>query len=339
MIQKNVNENEWKKLVESTNGSIFQTYEWVKTIENSLGYEPIFIINENSGMVFFKRKAKLPFLNVCLSEGGPLFSEKSQVLKILEEFKSYCTRWDILYSTITPPPLLNLDDEFKKLNFYSTTHYTYILDCNQPLELIWKNLSKKARWGVKKAERSNVNVEITDLVENWKAFYSIYEETCKRTHITLYPFSFFKSILENLVPKNMAKLFVAKLGEKIIAGALILTYGKCMLFHFSASLQEFLKYEPNDLLQWKIIEYGNKNNFEKYDFGGVDYSQPESKVYWISKFKEKWGGKLVEFKQYSTSSFYTGARDFIRKNRLAKKLYEILKDTSNKLKRTGKNMV
>ena len=48
-----------------------------------------------------------------------------------------------------------------------------------------------------------------------------------------------------------------------------------------------------ELLKWKIMEWGIENKFRYYDLTGVNPEPKDEKEAGIFKFKQKWGGELM----------------------------------------------
>jgi len=67
---------------------------------------------------------------------------------------------------------------------------------------------------------------------------------------------------------------------------------------YAGSSREYLKLCPNDILPWNAIEWGSKNQFNIFDFGGA--GKP-TESYGVREFKKQFGGKLVNFGRYEKS--------------------------------------
>ena len=60
------------------------------------------------------------------------------------------------------------------------------------------------------------------------------------------------------------------------------------------------KLYSQDLLKWKIIEWGKENNCDYYDLSGVNPSPETDKESKIFRYKKKWGGELIQYKMYKS---------------------------------------
>jgi lipid II:glycine glycyltransferase (peptidoglycan interpeptide bridge formation enzyme) len=51
-------------------------------------------------------------------------------------------------------------------------------------------------------------------------------------------------------------------------------------------------YQPNELLQWHVLQWGAENGYRLYDFGGA--GKPDED-YGVREYKAKFRGELVSF--------------------------------------------
>jgi lipid II:glycine glycyltransferase (peptidoglycan interpeptide bridge formation enzyme) len=170
-----------------------------------------------------------------------------------------------------------------------------------------------------KARKEGLSVrEISKNDEIWHEFYKRYKETCRRGGIL--PFSI-DEIKES-------KLFICEKGGMIIAGATIKEKRedeKIELF-INASIYEYLKFQPNNLLYWNFIKYGKNQGFKIFDLGGYQLKAPKgSKLYEINRFKERWGGEIITYYIYSKNPLYILGRKIIRNFPFVKKIRDKLR--------------
>ncbi len=171
---------------------------------------------------------------------------------------------------------------------------TVIVNLKPSIDEIKRNLHKDARWGIGRAQREGLIIKKTTNEEDWKELYKIYEQTiiCGGSA---------PESLESL-KKNSVALFVCKKENKIIAGAGIFfkdIYNiKIPRLYFNASLKEYQKMQPNNLLYWACILWSKKKGFEEFDLGGWQINA-KGHLQGINKFKEKWGKVIYFQKSYS----------------------------------------
>ena len=89
-----------------------------------------------------------------------------------------------------------------------------------------------------------------------------------------------------------------KYGNKVhMASSMFIIYPNEVLYLYSGSFDEFMKYNPQYLIQWEIIKYTIKNNIPKYNFYGIDgnFDKNNNEMYGIYEFKRGFGGNVEEF--------------------------------------------
>lgn len=128
------------------------------------------------------------------------------------------------------------------------------------------------------------------------------------------------------------KEYKNKYGDtKIIAGGLYMLYGNQLVYLLGASYKEFMKYNSQYLLQWQMINYAKENNYQTFNFYGIDGDfRKESKNYGLFDFKRGFGAEVVEL---------IGEFDLVINKpmyslyNLAFKTYKFLKNIKNHIKK------
>lgn len=100
-----------------------------------------------------------------------------------------------------------------------------------------------------------------------------------------------------------------KYGNNVtIAGGLYMLFGNQIVYLFGASLKPFMHLNSQYLLQWKMIQYGLTNHYQKFNFYGIDPAFDESDpMFGLFDFKRGFNSKVVELiGEFTliTNSFY-----------------------------------
>lgn len=85
-------------------------------------------------------------------------------------------------------------------------------------------------------------------------------------------------------------------GETIIvAGGLFMTFGRQVISLFGASYKDYMKYNGQYFLNFKMIKYALNNGYDKFNFYGItgEFNE-ESENYGLFNFKRGFGAKVVE---------------------------------------------
>lgn len=180
----------------------------------------------------------------------------------------------------------------KRIHHYMD-EYTLIIDLTQDLEVIWKNIKRSRREGIKRAERRGIIVEINTYYEE---FIEMFNTFCKFLKLRLYNVSINRF-------KNSGYLFVAKdkTGE-IIAGIWFYTCQKETRLRagYGASKRYISEKRTitglaNALIIWESIKWAKKR-MKIWDFGGYATTGIVNgiDVTSINKWKKSFGGKLAK---------------------------------------------
>ena len=145
-----------------------------------------------------------------------------------------------------------------------------VLDLTQGAENLFKQFSKDCRRNIRFAEKNGVEVSEAETAQDVVDAYEVYcawRET-ERKNVVGEGNSF--EVFERAVSlKNNRRLFLARVGRKIIA---INRFRFCPggLFESSgnSSLDEFIHLKPNNLLQWRGIQWACRYGLRRHSLGG-----------------------------------------------------------------------
>ena len=103
-------------------------------------------------------------------------------------------------------------------------------------------------------------------------------------------FDFFDNVFK-FCSKNVRLLF-AEHDKKKIAASIFFSHEKKIYYWKNVSDEEYIHLRPNDLILYKMIEWGQRKKFESFDFGRTRMHTGGF------LFKKRWGGKMKELKYY-----------------------------------------
>lgn len=269
------------------NASIYHTLEWKNVLEKSFGYKPFYFIalenNQITGVlpsfeiksiVFKKRLVSLPFSQVT-----KILYDNENILNELINFAyEFYEKGNYEYIEIKHGKnFLTLN---KVENFYETT-----LNLDTSLDTIWKNFDAgSVRWGIRKAQKNNVEIKTDKDLKDIKNFYRLFAFTRKRLGVPVYSFPFFQNMFDLL--KEKVKLYLAYYNNICIAGIIVFYFNKIATYAYSASInkREFLKLQPTNLLLWTAIKDAHLNHYKLFNFGITHISNQG-----LLNFKKRWG--------------------------------------------------
>jgi len=131
---------------------------------------------------------------------------------------------------------------------------------------LFKRFAQTRRTDIRNAIKRGIEVVIASTCEEFEIYYEMYANWCRRKNIA--PSSF--EVLEEALRLPNRRLFLARHEGKTIAATIIRLYPGAMIeYAANCSLPEDLKLRPNDLLQWRIVEWACEQGYKRYSLGGA----------------------------------------------------------------------
>ena len=293
--------------------SIFQSLEMAEVYKKNIDTEPLILvaINENNGEILAsllakKMQAKKGFLSSfsvhSTIRGGPIFKNTEDGVEaisfLLKEYNNLANKWGPLYTRIHPlfdtPQIIS---EYHKNEYEYSVWNNFLINLNRPVEDVWRDLDKYKRKNVNRAIKKGLCIEEINEKSIVPVFYEFLSQNYTERKQPLEDISNFEAIFDILIPKGMAKLFVAKFKDEYAAMRLVLLYKGVVYDWYTGDSKKFLSLYPNDLLVWHILKWGVENGFQTFDFGGGGTSDQIAEG-WV-EFKKRFGGRLINYGRYT----------------------------------------
>lgn len=208
--------------------------------------------------------------------------------------KSYTEKKDHVSMFTELRNLSNLEDMQSTLNGYGFVyedHLNYLINLNCSVEEIFENIGRRTRKNIRHGlNQGEVMIEEAKELGQVAVCYDLLRKTYKAAHVPLADQSLFNAAFELLYPRGMIRFTLAHIRGVPIATSIDLLY-KDVIYGWYGGLDRTYKNSmANELLMWHILEWGSKNGYRLYDFGGA--GKPSEK-YGVRDFKAKFGGDLV----------------------------------------------
>jgi len=165
-----------------------------------------------------------------------------------------------------------------------TNYYTFKLELDSNPDNIWRNIRKSMRKSVKKAINTGLQVELE--YNNFHEFINFYLKDVKHFGTPDQGREWIKGII-NSFPENHSVARVHFQGQTV-AMFLVRHYKGTVSEVIGNDLPEFRHMNPNQLLEWKLIENAAINGYKHYNFGRTI---KDSGSYF---FKLGWGAEPVQ---------------------------------------------
>ncbi|HKQ51352.1 MAG TPA: GNAT family N-acetyltransferase [Pyrinomonadaceae bacterium] len=159
-----------------------------------------------------------------------------------------------------------------------------MLDLTAGSEALFKQFAGTRRTDIRKAIKSGLEVSEATTPEDFAAFYEIHRDWSLHKGFTPTPSAQLQRALEQ---RDSRRLFLARHEDRVVAGTIVrFTRGGIVEYAANCSTPESLRLKPNDLLQWRAIEWACGEGFSRYSFGSTH------------PFVRKFGGQVLNTYRY-----------------------------------------
>ena len=300
--------SDWNKnLINSPMGNVYNTAEYSYYGRDILNWQPLFLsIINNTGKIVsqvvlfeitrsignkfpnsFKKIFSLTTKSIKWRYGPVIFSQEHDLIlnSFLKHIINLKTKID---GSLHPFLEGNLDNfNLKKIKWS-----TYIIDLHNNKNYIMQNFNKKSvRNNIKRSQERGVEVkEINN--ESIYEYSKLLNEYRLSMKTSTYSERQVLELWRLLSPVGFRGFIASKDGTNIAAITFSTFNGYINEWGIARSEKDTKeKLYAQDLLKWKIIEWGIDNNQKYYDFSGFNPLPRTKKEEGILRYKKKWGGK------------------------------------------------
>lgn len=181
---------------------------------------------------------------------------------------------------------------------------TLVIDLGPDEEALLASLEKDTRWSVRQAAKRGVEIREAADDAALRSFYELYHVTGSRARFITRTWDYYSLVWRTLMGAGLARLRLAYVDGRAVAGAMTWRCGERELYMYGASDDEGRKRYASYGLQWECITAAKKSGALAYDLGGipVDPSRKDDPMYGPYLFKKGFGG---------TPRGYVGAHDSV----------------------------
>lgn len=177
------------------------------------------------------------------------------------------------------------------------TKYTFVLDISRSEEEILKSMNQKTRYNVKLAEKRGVEVIKDNSKEAFEEYWRLTEETTKRQGFYSHTKQYHQKMWQEMTSAGIGQLFKAVYNQETLTAWMAFILNKKLYYPYGASTSRHREVMANNLMMWEVIRYGKKMGCTEFDMWGSLGPEPQTNDSWYGfhKFKQGYGGELVEF--------------------------------------------
>jgi hypothetical protein len=173
--------------------------------------------------------------------------------------------------------------------YQRTPLLTHVLCLDDGRDTVWRGLTKGHRCNVKQATRQGVSVAPARGPADVSAYYAVYLDSLRRwgeqARGKPYPETLFHSLLAEGTP--FARLWLARVEEEVVSGALVLSWGAVAVYWHGATLERSFALRPSHAVVMAAIEEAIERGCRWFDFN------PSGGLEGVIRFKEGFGATAV----------------------------------------------
>jgi hypothetical protein len=207
--------------------------------------------------------------------------------------KERATRIDVMLSPLAPafaPGRGTSVNPLLEWGYQNTLTQTWVVDLADDADSRWTRYSQNARQEVRKAAARSTIREASGL-QDLDCYYRLHAETYARTGARPHPFEYFETIFRDLVPKGMARVLFAVVGDEVVAAQNTGLYKEAAVYWTGASATDREGGE-NRLLCHEQVTRAAAEGRRWYEMGEAFPGTTDQKLAGLSGFKRSFGAEL-----------------------------------------------
>lgn len=178
---------------------------------------------------------------------------------------------------------------------------TILLDLRPPEDEILARMKQKTRYNIRLAERKDVVVR-HGTFEDMGAFVTLMQATGDRDGFGIHQPAYYAAAYDLFAPQQCA-LLLAEYGGRLLAAAMVFSWGRTAAYFYGASSDEERQRMPAYAVQWAAIRWARQRGCTTYDFWGVpdapeatleaEFLERKDGLWPVYRFKRGFGGEVV----------------------------------------------
>lgn len=177
------------------------------------------------------------------------------------------------------------------------TPHTFVLDLTRSEEELLSAMKGKTRYNINLARKKGVTVSEDNSQEAFEEYIALWKKTTKRQNFYAHTEQYQRDMWKHMNGDGIARLLKATYKGNTLGIWIVFVFNNILYYPYGASSRENRDVMANNLLAWEAIRYGKTQGCTKFDMWGSLGPNPDPKDPWYGfhRFKEGYGGDLVEF--------------------------------------------
>ncbi|MGC9976523.1 MAG: GNAT family N-acetyltransferase [Syntrophales bacterium] len=301
-IANPIEHENWNNLILALpNYSFFHTSSWADILFKSYDYRPVYLMEdagrtlsallpvmEVNSLLTGKRGVSLPFTDYC----EPLTSEPGQFQALLNFAINYGKKHGWKYLELRGA------HAFLEKEEPSVSYLGHTLELTGSDNNVFSNLRDSTKRNIKKAEKGNVKIEITNSPQAMNEFYRLNSLTRREHGLPPQPHHFFKNIYDQIIAKHAGFISLATYANTAVAGNVYFLFGEKVIYKYGASDRAYQHLRANNLVMWEAIKWCCERGYKNLCFGRTETDNDG-----LKQFKSGWGTKehIINYYKYDFS--------------------------------------
>ena len=268
----------------------FHDLSWCQVLKACYGYQPLLLavfgadghlaagvpLMDIHSRLTGRRLVGLPFSDYC----APLATDDASLIELMDGVQG----WRLAHANVPveirwPLPL--------QADIYAVKEVVrHVTPLENDADQTVRHFKKSVVRLIRQAENADIVIQRSDTWDAVQTYYGLHRETRRRLGAPTQPFRFFRLLWEQVLQQQRGFVLLAYHAGQPIAGALFLHANKMLVYKYGASLAEYWRLRPNNLLFWEAIRWGCENGDTVFDWGRTDLEEEG-----LRQFKRGWGGK------------------------------------------------
>jgi peptidoglycan pentaglycine glycine transferase (the first glycine) len=290
---------EWDRLLEAQGGSLLQSWTWGE-LQSRFGWrvERLWYDDGASGLCSYQVTAtRLPGGTIAYVPRGPVVAAASRPLVVEELVRRARARRAIVLRVEPEAPAGDAWGDLLPAAGWKPgppvqPQVTSLVDLRPPPEQLRATFKPKTRYNLGLSERKGVAVVQS---QDAQALARLSAETAQRQGIHLPGADYYGALLELFGPDG-ARLYLASHADRLLAGILVVRFGRTATYLFGGSADQGRDLMPNYLLHWRAMLDFKGLGCDVYDWWGIpDSPSPSHPWAGLYRFKMGFGGRVVRY--------------------------------------------
>lgn len=270
---------------------------------------------------------------------GPLIApgHVAALNPVLRELQRMAQQLQVRYLAVQPPangawiePHL-IEAGFRATTIELAPTATVLVDLHADRETLLARLKRRTRSNVRHGLKHGLTFREGD-ERDLPAYNALVKATSQRQQFASYSQTYFEDLWRLYRPSGYIRLFIVEADSRLVSAMLAITFGGTVINRLSVWSGELGSAKPNDVLQWKAIEWAQEHGYHYYDLEGIHRPTaeallcgeeiPDDALQSVTSFKLGFGGQVI---------LYPRAHEYIGNPALRWGYYHVFNPVSRRL--------